>query len=116
MVGLPLARRRGRPRGAHRGPDGFATQLAAFLVALQRIDAGGGPAPGRHNFFRGGPLATYADETVRSIDALGGEIRGAAASRVWEDAMAAAWEGDPVWFHGDVATGNLLCARAGWRR
>jgi aminoglycoside phosphotransferase (APT) family kinase protein len=87
---------------------GFATRLAAFLVALQRIDAGGGPAPGRHNFFRGGPLATYADETARSIDALGAEIRGAAASRVWEDAMAAAWEGDPVWFHGDVATGNLL--------
>jgi aminoglycoside phosphotransferase (APT) family kinase protein len=86
----------------------FAAQLAAFLVALQRIDAGGGPAPGRHNFFRGGPLATYADETVRSIDALGAEIRGAAASRVWEDAMAAAWESDPVWFHGDVATGNLL--------
>jgi aminoglycoside phosphotransferase (APT) family kinase protein len=22
--------------------------------------------------------------------------------------MAARWEGDPVWFHGDVATGNLL--------
>jgi aminoglycoside phosphotransferase (APT) family kinase protein len=86
----------------------FATRLAAFLVALQRIDAGGGPAPVRHNFFRGGPLATYADETARSIDALGAEIRGAAASRVWEDAVAAAWEGDPVWFHGDVATGNLL--------
>ena len=22
--------------------------------------------------------------------------------------MAAGWAGDPVWFHGDVATGNLL--------
>ena len=22
--------------------------------------------------------------------------------------MAAAWEGEPVWFHGDVAAGNLL--------
>ena len=22
--------------------------------------------------------------------------------------MAPAWHGDPVWFHGDVATGNLL--------
>jgi aminoglycoside phosphotransferase (APT) family kinase protein len=87
---------------------GFAIALAEFLVALQGIDATDGPAPGRHNFFRGGPLATYADETLRSIDALGGEISGAAALRVWEEAMAAGWEGDPVWFHGDVATGNLL--------
>jgi aminoglycoside phosphotransferase (APT) family kinase protein len=86
----------------------FASALAAFLVALQAVDGGGGPPPGRHNFFRGGPLATYAEETVRSIDALGDEIPADAALRVWEDAMAARWEGDPVWFHGDVATGNLL--------
>jgi aminoglycoside phosphotransferase (APT) family kinase protein len=90
------------------GLTAFATELAGFLVALQAIDATGGPAPGRHNFFRGGPLATYADETVHSIDVLGDEIPGDAASRVWEDAMAAGWAGDPVWFHGDVATGNLL--------
>jgi aminoglycoside phosphotransferase (APT) family kinase protein len=86
----------------------FASALAAFLVALQAVDGGDGPPPGRHNFFRGGPLATYAEETVRSIDALGDEIPADAALRVWEDAMAARWEGDPVWFHGDVATGNLL--------
>lgn len=86
----------------------LATSLAEFLAALQRIDATGGPVPGRHNFFRGGPLATYADETLRSIDALGDEIPGDAAKRVWEAAMAAGWAGDPVWFHGDVATGNLL--------
>jgi aminoglycoside phosphotransferase (APT) family kinase protein len=86
----------------------FATALGAFLAALQRIDATDGPAPGRHNFFRGGPLATYADETLRSIDALGGEIPGDAATRAWEAAMAAGWAADPVWFHGDVATGNLL--------
>ena len=86
----------------------FATELAGFLVALRGIDATGGPAPGRHNFFRGGPLATYADETARSIAALGDEIAGDAARWVWEDAMAARWDGDAVWFHGDVAIGNLL--------
>jgi aminoglycoside phosphotransferase (APT) family kinase protein len=86
----------------------FAITLAAFLVALQRIDATEGPGPGRHNFYRGGPLTTYADETIRSIDALGGEIPGDAVKRVWDDAMAATYEPDPVWFHGDVATGNLL--------
>ena len=86
----------------------FATALAGFLVALRRVDATEGPAPGPHNFFRGGPLETYAVETVDSIDALGGEIAGDAARRVWDDALAAAWEDDPVWFHGDVAEGNLL--------
>jgi aminoglycoside phosphotransferase (APT) family kinase protein len=86
----------------------FATTLANFLVALQRIDATEGPRPGRHNFYRGGPLATYADETLRSIDALGDEIPAEAVKRVWDDATATAWERDPVWFHGDVATGNLL--------
>jgi aminoglycoside phosphotransferase (APT) family kinase protein len=86
----------------------FAITLAGFLVALQRIDAGGGPEPGRHNFYRGGPLTTYAEETIRSIEALGDEIPTDAVNRVWDDALAARWEGDPVWFHGDVATGNLL--------
>jgi aminoglycoside phosphotransferase (APT) family kinase protein len=29
---------------------------------------------------------------------------------VWEAALAARWQGTPVWFHGDIATGNLLVA------
>jgi aminoglycoside phosphotransferase (APT) family kinase protein len=91
-------------------PDrsGFARALAGFLNALARIDARGGPAPGRHNFFRGGPLPTYADEALQAIDALGGELRTDAAMRVWEDATASAWDREPVWFHGDVAASNLL--------
>ena len=32
----------------------FAMSLAQFLVALQRIDASGGPPPGAHNFFAAG--------------------------------------------------------------
>jgi aminoglycoside phosphotransferase (APT) family kinase protein len=87
---------------------GFAAALAGFLRGLGRIDATGGPAPGEHNFFRGGPLATYAEETVRAIETLGDEVPRAAVERVWEDAMRTAWDRDPVWFHGDVATGNLL--------
>ena len=88
--------------------NGFATTLAEFLRALGRIDATGGPEPGQHNFFRGGPLATYAEETQQAIDALGAEVPGDEAKRLWEDAMATSWDRDPVWFHGDVAIGNLL--------
>jgi aminoglycoside phosphotransferase (APT) family kinase protein len=87
---------------------GFATTLAGFLNALGRIDATYGPAPGKHNFYRGGPLATYEEETVQAIDALADEIPTDNVKRVWADAMASCWKRDPVWFHGDVATGNLL--------
>ena len=86
----------------------FATTLATFLTALARIDATGGPAPGRHNFFRGGPLSTYEEETFQAIDALGDEIPAEDVKRVWVAATAGSWERDPVWFHGDVADGNLL--------
>jgi aminoglycoside phosphotransferase (APT) family kinase protein len=87
---------------------GFATALARFLVALRRADATGGPEPGEHNFFRGGPLATYAEEAIQALDALGREVPRDAVLRAWEDAMRTTWHRDPVWVHGDVAAGNLL--------
>jgi len=99
-------------------PSAFATTLAQFLAALQRIDPAGGPPPGPHNFFRGGPVATYDADTRRAIAALRGEIDAAAA--VWDAALAAPWPGPPVWVHGDVAVGNLLvrdgrlCAVIDW--
>jgi aminoglycoside phosphotransferase (APT) family kinase protein len=86
----------------------LASTLARFLNALGRIDATGGPAPDRHNFFRGGPLATYEEEAFEALEALGREVPRDDVLRVWADAMATSWERDPVWFHGDVATGNLL--------
>jgi aminoglycoside phosphotransferase (APT) family kinase protein len=48
----------------------FAISLAGFLGALQRVDPAGGPSPGRHNFFRGGPLTVYDAETRQAIAAL----------------------------------------------
>ncbi|RWA73387.1 MAG: aminoglycoside phosphotransferase family protein [Mesorhizobium sp.] len=86
----------------------FAISLADFLVALKRIDPTGGPAPGQHNFHRGGPLTVYDGEARLAIAALEGEIDTQAATIVWEAALAATWQGSPVWFHGDVAWGNLL--------
>lgn len=86
----------------------FAVALADFLAALYEVDPAGGPRSGPHNFFRGGPLAVYDAETRRALAALEGEIDTAAADAVWEAALAAGWHGPPVWFHGDVARGNLL--------
>ena len=86
----------------------FAIDLADFLGALYEIDSARGPAPGTHNFWRGGPLTTYDDETREAISALRGEIDTDGATGVWEAALAATWHGPPVWIHGDVAAANLL--------
>lgn len=86
----------------------FATALAQFLSALQRIDAAGGPPAGAHNFFRGGPVAVYDAETRQAIEVLGSSIDTRTVTAVWDRALASPWLGPPVWFHGDVAAGNLL--------
>ncbi|MCM3523350.1 phosphotransferase, partial [Curtobacterium sp. P97] len=31
-----------------------------------------------------------------------------ACAEVWAEALATSWSGEPVWFHGDLAPGNLL--------
>ncbi|RUV58054.1 aminoglycoside phosphotransferase, partial [Mesorhizobium sp. M1A.F.Ca.IN.022.02.1.1] len=69
----------------------FAVSLAEFLVALKRIDPTAGPAPGQHNFYRGGPLAVYDGEARQAIAALEGRIDTQAATAVWKAALAAGW-------------------------
>jgi aminoglycoside phosphotransferase (APT) family kinase protein len=86
----------------------FATDLANFLAALYEIDPAGGPAPGKHNFFRGGALTTYDREAREAIAALKGKIDTDAAAEVWEAALAATWHGPSVWIHGDVTASNML--------
>jgi aminoglycoside phosphotransferase (APT) family kinase protein len=100
----------GHPASSERIEDmnAFATELAGFLNALQRIDPNGGPPPGPHNFYRGGPLTVYDAETRRTIVALGDTIDAETATAAWEAALRATWHGPPVWVHGDVASGNLL--------
>jgi aminoglycoside phosphotransferase (APT) family kinase protein len=100
----------GEPATVDRVTDfgAFAGDLAEFLAALHRADATDGPAAGAHSFFRGGPLATYDDETRAAIAALEGEIDVAAATQVWEAALASTWNGPPIWVHGDVTASNLV--------
>ena len=86
----------------------FAAALAQFLAALHRIDADGGPAPGAHNFWRGGPLAVYDPETRRAIAALADRIDARTVTVLWDEALASAWSAGPVWVHGDITPGNLL--------
>lgn len=89
----------------------FATTLAQFLAALQRIDPAGGPPPGQHNFFRGAPLSIYDTETRDAIASLNGRIDTDAVTAAWEAALQATWHGSSVWLHGDVSAANLLVKR-----
>ncbi|MFK3669849.1 aminoglycoside phosphotransferase family protein [Leifsonia aquatica] len=84
----------------------LARDIGAFLVALRGVDATDGPAPGPHNFFRGAPPDVYGEEALAAIALLGDDAP--AARDIWERATASRWEAAPVWFHGDVAEGNLL--------
>lgn len=105
----------GQPAAAGRIADlpGFAADLAGFLAALYQADPSGGPMPGTHNFFRGGPLAVYDAEARAALTALRGHVDTTLAAEVWEAALTAPWDGRPVWFHGDAQPGNLLLDPAG---
>jgi aminoglycoside phosphotransferase (APT) family kinase protein len=89
---------------------GFAADLAAFLAALYRIDAAGGPTPGAHSFFRGGPVEALDTDVRSAMTALAGQIDTDAVTAVWEAALAASWHGPDVWVHGDVTSTNLFVA------
>ena len=87
----------------------LANALAEFLVALQAAGPDG-PPPGVHSAYRGGPVSVWDDDVRRCIRLLGPEE--GRAARVWDYArrdMTTA----PVWFHGDVAPGNLLLREGG---
>jgi len=86
----------------------FAKDLANFLNALQAIDSTNAPVPGRDNFFRGGKLSVYNNETRENIDALSDVIDTDVATMIWDAALEERWDRPSVWVHGDIAVGNLL--------
>jgi aminoglycoside phosphotransferase (APT) family kinase protein len=84
-----------------------ATDLAQFVLALQKIDISGASRPGTTG--RGGPLATRDADTRSAIASLDGLVDTDAVSAAWDDALGQEpWGKPPVWMHGDLAPGNLL--------
>jgi aminoglycoside phosphotransferase (APT) family kinase protein len=92
-------------------PVAEARSLAGFLKALQALDAADAPRPGPPNFGRGADLAAQ-DETVRKALAIlreQGRPYAREAAAAWRESLeAAAYDGPPVWLHGDLLPGNLL--------
>jgi len=102
----------GEPASADRiaHPVRFAVDLAEFLSALRRVDPADGPRPGKHNWYRGGTLRTYAGVVRKALTELDGHVDVDLVTEIWRDALDAPWDGTEMWFHGDVAQGNLLLA------
>jgi aminoglycoside phosphotransferase (APT) family kinase protein len=90
---------------------GLATDLAGFLNALYQVDTSGGPAAGYDTCYFGVPLVHWDSQTRHSIAALDGQIDTKLVTGVWETALVATRHNPGVWFHGDVAPGNLLVSR-----
>lgn len=86
----------------------FARDLGTFLIELQSIDASGGPLAGEHNFYRGGSLAVYDEESRHAIEHNKDIFNEKLLRGIWELALASKWNSKPVWVHGDIAPGNLL--------
>jgi aminoglycoside phosphotransferase (APT) family kinase protein len=90
-------------------PGPLAADLAAFLLALWRIDLAqvelaGGPAA-----YRGGPLAEEHEFTVDAIEQVRAQVDADAARTIWDDAMRLpAWDGPATFVHADMMPGNIL--------
>ncbi|MFG1948253.1 aminoglycoside phosphotransferase family protein [Nonomuraea sp. NPDC048826] len=86
-----------------------AVRLAGFLAALQRFSPEDVHALRSRADLADQPLAARDRATRAAIAQVGDVFDAAAMTGLWDAALTApAWDGPPVWFHGDFHTGNLL--------
>lgn len=86
----------------------FAKDLAQALKKLQAIDCSEGPKAGLHNFYRGGDLKQYHQETLDALEDLKDCLPVNHLEQIWHSCIERAYSGPEVWVHGDVAPGNIL--------
>ncbi|MEO3936843.1 aminoglycoside phosphotransferase family protein [Dermatophilaceae bacterium Soc4.6] len=95
-----------------RDPDldrvALAKELGVFLRELRAVPTGQGPAAGAHSFYRGTHPSVYGDQVQQALGQLANEVDVEACHAIWAEVVRTAWPSDPVWFHGDVALGNIL--------
>jgi aminoglycoside phosphotransferase (APT) family kinase protein len=86
----------------------LAEDLAKFLNELHLVSIENAPMGGLHNYYRGCHLSVYDNDARSDIMKLSSIIDAAKALDVWEKAISLKWHKDPVWIHGDLASGNFL--------
>lgn len=83
-------------------PRALALALAELIAALRRVEPLEGPPAGQ-------TLAMKDAQVRAAIAALRDMIDADAVTAAWAAALRLpAWTGPPVWFHGDLAPGNVL--------
>jgi aminoglycoside phosphotransferase (APT) family kinase protein len=90
---------------------GLAHDLGEFLRDLRSVPADDGPVAGRHSFYRGCHPSVYGDQVQQALSELADQVDVDVCRAIWRAALRSVWSAPPVWFHGDVAVGNLLTAR-----
>ncbi|VTR75483.1 aminoglycoside phosphotransferase family protein [Cellulomonas hominis] len=86
----------------------LAADVAGFLHELWAVDPASGPPAGAHSQGRGAPPDRWGAEVEQALERLAGRVDADRAAGLWRDATDARHDGPAVWFHGDVAVGNLL--------
>lgn len=86
----------------------FAHDLGMFLCELRAVPAEDVPAAGVHSFYRGCHSSVYGDQVQQALAELGKTVDARACTSIWHEALRTAWNAEPVWFHGDIGTDNLL--------
>ena len=82
-----------------------AEQLGEFVIALRGIGTMGAP----DGNYRGNGLLGRDSQTRRAIDQVADHFDPGELTAAWESALAAPlWDREPLWFHGDLHSGNLL--------
>ena len=61
-----------------------------------------------HNYYRGGDLAVYHNETIEALENLKTVLPTELLLKIWQRALNASVSDLNVWVHGDIAPGNLL--------
>lgn len=92
------------------GSVALAQDLGRTLTALRKAPVGPGPAPGQHNYHRGGDVRIYDQDIRNALSQIGAEVDVSKVLKVWASAGHSTWAQPPVWVHGDVAQGNILTA------
>lgn len=87
--------------------DKLASDCAKFLLELKQCDTNNGIKPGKHNFYRGGDLSAYHDETIQAIHQCS-EFNQEKCLDIWNKALNAKHTGPNTWIHGDFEKDNIL--------
>lgn len=86
-------------------PHRAAADLGGFFGALHVPAPPDAPA----NPYRGVSLGDQPDRFARNLDAVAGQVERDAVLAAWRAALAVpAWDGAPLWLHGDPHPANIL--------